>query len=151
MFVIIDLQGFSTGKGRFTPKELASYDNFHQVSHYVFAPPFKYSFLPKKYMRQVDWVTDNHHCINWTAGFVARREFANIVDYLTRNVDSVFVKGREKAEYLRRFTNKEVIELEEKPALKKGHPSCCFHTSDECMCALSNVHYLYDFVRKDVG
>lgn len=144
MRIVLDVQGFITADKRFTPKELATYDGA-TISHHVFKPPFPFDRLPSKFQQQAVWLMNNHHCIPWSEGFTPTHHFADILNRLLKNADFVYVKGREKAEFIRHYTNKPVIEIEEHPALTPTKAACMSHSKSVCYCALSNVYYLYRF------
>lgn len=147
MPLILDIQGFKREQNKFLVKELAAHDG-HHVSHYVFKPPFTFNLLSTGLQKQALWLIQHHHSLNWNVGFVPLHMFEHILQYLTSTVDCVYIKGREKAEYIRQFLQIPVIELPEHPALEKSAPKCFYHCDVNCMCALSNVYYLYDtFVR----
>jgi hypothetical protein len=148
MIVIVDVQGFNTSKNTFTPKELAVYDG-SVVSHYIFKAPFAFNILHSEFKKQAAWLSNNHHCLDWNEGFTPLFMFPKIIQRLTRDVDSIFIKGQEKAAYIRKFVSKPVMEFQEQPALTPSRPSCFYHLKSPCVCALSNVYYLYDtFVMK---
>lgn len=142
MRVVVDVQGFMTADKTFTPKELAVYNGV-AISHFVFKAPFNLRSLPQHLQRQAVWLMNNHHCINWSEGFTPSHLFPLILNRLLQPAHVVYVKGREKAQFIRQHTNKDVIELEEQPALSPTTPSCMYHSHSTCYCALSNVYQLY--------
>lgn len=150
MSVVIDLQGFKIENNHFIVKEFAAYDG-NKLSHFVFKPPFRMDRLPPHLQKQVVWLTENHHAIKWKDGFVPLHKFFDILHYITDKYDRVYVKGKEKAEYVKKLLlSKPVIELDEQPSLQQGEPNCLFHSKMFCMCALTNVFYLYDkFLMKE--
>lgn len=139
--IVMDIQGFKIGTNSFYPKEFAVYDG-NAASHYIFRPPFPFKMLPEELQRQAKWLMHNHHCIDWEEGFTPAYLLPKIIQRLTRDVDIVYVKGKEKAAYLKKYTNK-ITELNEHPALRASTPSCLYHTDPLCICALSNVYNLY--------
>lgn len=141
--LILDIQFFKNGQNKFIPKELAAF-NGHRVSHYVFKSPFPFENLPVELRKQNNWLTANLHGLNWTVGFTPFYQFKKIMASLTENEDVIFVKGREKAEFIRKFTRRQVLELPEHPALPDMEPKCFNHIRSTCKCALTNVYYLYD-------
>ena len=145
MKVVIDVQGFKTKNNKFIPKELAAY-NGSQISHFIFKQPFKLDLLPWDVQRQVLWLTKNHHCIDWTEGFTSLHNFSNIIKKLTSNVDCVFVKGKEKADFIRKHSVRPVFELEEDPCIKPAKANCFYHLNPLCICALTNVHKFYNYL-----
>lgn len=149
MRVIIDVQGFKIENNKFIVKEFAAYDG-KNICHYIFKPPFPMRMLPSNLYKQAIWLTENHHGLNWKDGFVPLHQFPAILQYVTSKSDGIYAKGKEKVEYLQKYSSKPVFELDEQPALEQQEPRCFFHTSDLCICALSNVYYLYDiFLMKE--
>lgn len=142
MPLVLDVQGFMTAGKTFTPKELAVYDGT-AIAHYVFRAPFAFRYLPEHLQHQATWLMNNHHCINWSEGFTPVNLFPHILSRLLQEADLVYVKGREKADFIRKHTKKQVVEIEEKPALSATHVSCIHHSRSICYCALSNVYQLY--------
>jgi hypothetical protein len=143
MFLIVDVQGFKIAEKKFFPKELAAYDG-HGVSHHIFRSPFPFYTLPKQFQEQANWLTRNHHSIPWDEGFTPAYMFPKILKRLVRNVDVVYVKGREKAEFLRTYITNPIVEIEEQPALPPSKPICMHHLTAICHCALSNVYQLHE-------
>lgn len=142
MIVVMDVQGFKIGNKSFYPKELAIYDG-NAVSHFIFRPPFPFKTLPEDLQRQANWLMHNHHCVDWNDGFTPAFMLPKILQRLLRDADTVYVKGKEKAMYLQKFSEKTITELGEQPALRASTPSCMYHTDPICICALSNVYNMY--------
>lgn len=61
-------------------------------------------------------------------------------------MDKIYVKGKEKANYIKAIVNKSVIELEHAERIKRDKPSCAFHIGNYCVCALTNVEKLYKYL-----
>ncbi|KAJ8913307.1 hypothetical protein NQ315_010975 [Exocentrus adspersus] len=118
-------------------KELAAYDG-ERICHYIFKPPFPFDMLPRQHQNEANWLIKNHHHINWNIGFTPLHTFNSIVEDLTKKVDTIYIKGKEKADYIRQFTSKPVFELEEQPRLQQCASKCFYHTQNVSMCALSN-------------
>lgn len=142
--LVLDVQGFKIENNKFIPKELAAYDGT-RISHYIFKQPFNLRFLSPDLYKQAVWLMKNHHCLPWNQGYTPVHKFADIVKNLTEKVDNVYVKGKEKCQYIRKYSLKPVIELDEEPALKPDDPKCFFHSKSPCICALTNVYYLYNY------
>lgn len=137
------MQGFKISAKMFTPKELAVYDGYG-ISHYIFKAPFPFSTLPQHLQDEATWVMNNHHCIHWDEGFTPAYMFRKILQRLVQDADVVYVKGREKAAFLRNYITKHIIEIEERPALSASKPTCMHHLKSPCYCALSNVYHLHE-------
>lgn len=143
MKLVVDVQGFMTSEKIFTPKELAVY-NGTSTSHYLFKAPFSIDSLPKNLQQQASWLMQNHHCIDWDEGFTPVFLFPRILRRLIRGAEFIYVKGREKAMFLRRYTKIPIIEIEGHPALTPTQPACMSHLKSLCYCALSNVYHIYN-------
>lgn len=143
MSVVFDVQGFKIENNKFIVKEFCAYDGV-RICHYIFKAPFPWDLLPPPLQVQAKWLTDNYHAISWDSGFTPLHKFGSIIKDIADVADRIYVKGREKAVYLRNFTCKPIIELEEQPRLTPSPATCFYHTKDICMCAMSNVFYLYD-------
>lgn len=143
MPLIIDIQGFKTEKNRFLIKELAAYDGT-RICHYIFKPPFDFTCLPLEYQKNANWLIAYHHGINWQTGFVPLHKFSAIMSQLTVTSEDVYVKGREKAEYIRKYSRVPVLELPESPPIQQEGSSCFYHSKNPCICALTNVYNLFN-------
>lgn len=143
MQLVVDFQGFKLENNKFLVKEFACYDGL-RISHYVFKPPFPLRMLSPDLHRQAVWLMNNHHGIDWKAGFTPLHQFGGIVDQLTKGADMVYVKGREKLDILKKYCTRPVYEFDEHPPLERTQPKCFHHNNDICACALSNVFFLYD-------
>jgi hypothetical protein len=143
MILIIDFQGFKLESNRFIPKELAAYDGC-KISHFIFKKPYSFNLLSTSLQKQVDWLINNHHCITWGSGYTPLHNFSNIIQDITKDANLIYVKGKEKAAYLKKYTSIPIIEIEGKPVLKQDVPRCFYHSKSPSVCALSNVFFIYD-------
>lgn len=139
--LVIDVQGFNTSEG-FTPKGLAIYDGT-SVSHYIFKQPYSFSNMKPVFQKQATWLMKNHHCIDWHEGFTPLYLFPKIIQRLTQTSETIYVKGREKTIYIRRFVSQPVMDVQEQPALTRMPPSCFYHSATECFCALYTLYQNY--------
>lgn len=143
MPLIIDIQCFKTEKNRFIVKEFAAYDGC-KIAHYIFKPPYTFDCLPNEYQRQANWLMANHHCIKWESGFVPLHKFSAIISQLTESTQEVYVKGREKADYIRKYSRAPILELPDSPAIQPEGNSCLYHSKNPSICSLTNVYNLYN-------
>lgn len=143
MSLVLDIQCFKIENNKYVVKELAGYDG-NRILHVVFKPPFPFDMLSPHFQKQANWLIKNHHSIEWGTGSTPVHLFGNILQDILSQADRVYIKGKEKADYIRKFTSKLVVELPEQPALEKNLPKCFYHSKSYCMCALTNVFFLYD-------
>lgn len=142
MSLVVDIQCFKIEKNKCIVKELAAFDG-KRMYHYVFKKPFSFELLEPELQREAEWVMKNYHSIPWDSGFTPLHNFVSIMKDLSSKADRFYLKGREKAEYIGRYTSKPVVELEEQPRLQKSSVSCFAHNNNISMCALTNVYFLY--------
>jgi hypothetical protein len=143
MSLVLDIQGFKIENNKLLIKELAAFDG-EKMFHYLFKAPFPFNMLSPQFQKQALWLTKNHHGLDWNAGFVPLHKLGKILQDMPNPTDTIYVKGREKADYIRKFVQLPVVELPEQPVLQKDTPKCFYHCENYCFCALSNVYFLYD-------
>jgi hypothetical protein len=144
---VVDIQSFkiSNKKGeiRWAVKELGIYNG--KISyHYIFKPPFPFHQLSTELQKEANWVMNFHHGIPWDDGYVSLEDFPKILEGATKTAGIIFVKGNQKAEFLKKYINKPIMELPEQPKLKPTIPECWNHKLDSCACALANAYKLYN-------
>lgn len=146
--IVIDVQGFKTEKNKFLPKELAIFDGV-RLNHYVFKPPFKFEYLSEAGQKEAEWLMKNHHCIKWEVGYTPLYQFRNIIKNITNPGIAVYVKGKEKANFLQKFSRGPVQEIDEQPVIQSSEAKCFYHSKSPCICAVSNVYHIYEnFITK---
>ena len=122
-FAVVDMHWFRNDHNEFIVKEFAI---FNQNSNYAllhFKSPYPKSTLCEKMFREATWLEKHYHKISWESG---DRDFSDnlIVDYL-KPYDYIYTKGREKADFIRKYHDdvREIPENFAKPDFSK--PSCC--------------------------
>lgn len=145
-FVIVDFQWYRFNKYILVPKELATCDNEFKRSHFVFKPVTSFGALTEEDQRVARHVYKYHHGLKWEDGYVAAGQFDEIVKRLCMGADIVFVKGREKLEFLKSIIDKKIIDLVYAERIRKCESSCVFHVGDQVVCALSVVERLFKFL-----
>lgn len=143
MSVVVDVQCFKLENNKFIVKEFAGYDGA-KIFHYIFKPPFNRNCLTPKLEQQVAWLIHNHHCIDWKEGYTPVHLFPTILHNMVKGYKNIYVKGLEKAQFIQQQLNKPVFTLEDHPPLQLSEAKCIYHTKNPCMCALSNVYFLYE-------
>ena len=143
-YIIIDLQGFRVS-GMFIPKELATLSCDWKTSHFIFEPPMPYKLLSSKDQRTTNFLTDYHHTLNWEIGYTSSSKINDIIHYLTRNYDKVYVRGLEKSNYVKQLVGNRIsVEAIDgySQKIERQVPLCPFHEKDLCICAVNNVYAL---------
>lgn len=142
--MILDIQGFKIENNKFIVKELAAYDG-KKICHFIFRAPFSEKLLPPNIQKQNLWLTKNHHGLRWEEGVIPYFRLKSIIEELSRHSVPIYVKGREKADFIRTFIKSEnVLEFAEHPKLQSYNPKCLYHSLNSCICALSNVYKLHE-------
>lgn len=145
--MVIDFQWYRYNNGQVIPKELASCDNNSRISHFLFKPIASYGSLSDKERREAMYVFSHHHGLRWDDGFIKLSEFDKIVERLCWSANVVYVKGREKVDFLKRILPcKRIVDVREAGKISPKMPKCMFHTSNYCVCALVIVQELYEFL-----
>lgn len=144
MNAIVDVQGFKTETNEFIIKEIAILCD-KKVQVFLIKPPYPFYDLTKKERLQVSWI-ERHRKIYWNEGEVLYSKHKTLIANILRD-KNIYVKGSEKTEWLKIFTNYDVNNLEDKGcpsllSLQKQYEncndlySCIYHNS---VCALKNV------------
>lgn len=146
-FVIIDFQWYRFNGNGVVPKELAICDSDYRVGHFVFRPFTSFGCLAIKDREVARYLFNNYHGIMWNDGFMPLTSFDDIVISFCYDADVVYVKGYEKVQFLKSIiSNKQIVDVKEAGKIMPGKPSCIFHRLDYCVCALTNVYKLYDYI-----
>jgi hypothetical protein len=142
MSLVVDVLGFRREHNKFVVKEFAAYDG-KRISHFVFKPPFPFDMLSLDLQLQANCLTQQYHGIEWESGSTHFHLFNKTFKDVAASADRIYVTDREKANYIRKFTSTPVYELGEYSPLLPNEAKCFYHKFEHCMCALSNVFYLY--------
>lgn len=111
---IFDFQGFNLDDGSFILKEITIVDIYaDKILHYLILPPFDINFLSDKELRRVLFLQNYHHKISWVDGLLEYGEIFHIIRKAVRDADILYVKGSERAAFLRKITGKLVIDLDQ--------------------------------------
>lgn len=145
-FIIIDFQWYRFNSHTLIPKELASCDGEFRRSHFIFKPVMSFGAMAVEDQRVARYAFSQCHGLKWEDGYVNAGTFDEVVKRLCMCVDVVFVKGREKLEFLKCIVDKCIVNLVDVEKITRGKPSCSFHVGNYVVCALSNVEKFYTFL-----
>lgn len=154
---VVDFQGFKNNLNKFIVKEFAITSiggNFK--NHCFIKSPYSFNSLLPFYQRQVTFNRKFYHGIPWSIGDIYFHEFHKQLLELFGHNGIVYVKGTEKAIYLKeQFPNVNIINLEESnpslPALKNittKNDFCVFHKNSGYICAQENVTKMLSYLKK---
>lgn len=152
--VVIDFQGFQLAPHSFVVKELAFYDIHHDYhGRWSFQPPHSWEKLSLRKQKSYAWVTRNIHGMSWQSGDLPYIALSRLLIFLFTSYETIYVKGLEKAKFLQKFCQLNIIDLNDMrcpkiqnlqiPAVK-----CTFHTPKSHYCALNKVAAFASFVSK---
>lgn len=149
MDLFVDFQGFKNGSNEFIVKEFAvATSDGTIIQHWTVRSPCPYAVLDVKTKKQCTWTTNHYHGIRWQDGDVTIQALHRQL-FPILNSSVVYVKGLEKANYIKEFFSScLVIDLEDYPSLKNLTTSnvyCFFHGKSKMMCALNNVLKLVQY------
>lgn len=145
--LIVDIQGFNSPD--FVPKELAlTYldQNTRGITHFLFKSPIPFGRLSQNLKNQVRWLERNHHSIKYNSGLLHLEAINTIFGNRPANI--VYVKGSQKAMYLKKFY-KCVVDLEQDlnaPKLEKSLSCCVAHCTIPSICAYVNVYTICNYL-----
>lgn len=160
MDIVIDIQGYRASYGRFIAKEIAILSLKGELCEHLILKASKSLKFPDKFWNEYHWVTTRHHQVPWSVGNRNFQMVMNDLRLLILNTDRVYVRGSCKAEFMKKYTGKEVIDLNEEqdecpPFRKMGQPQklCDYHATlndlhkgKHIYCALAQAHQLRDWI-----
>ncbi|XP_072756960.1 uncharacterized protein [Anoplolepis gracilipes] len=114
MDIVIDIQGFRDVNDKFIPKEVAIVSiDVPIVGHWIMMPPHPFGELSAKARRENNWLSQNYHGIEWFDGETNLKYFISHLREITRRVRYIYVRGNEKASYLRNILSRDINNLED--------------------------------------
>ena len=152
MDLILDFQGFKDNSNHFIIKELAIVTkDGRSIQHWTVKSPFSYLELDQNRQKSCFWNTKYHHGLTWDMGDITIHDLHHLLTDILKDC-YVFVKGKEKADYLQEhFPDCYVIELTDFPSLKnlmEPKIQCFYHRNSKFTCALNNVFRLLKYYRQ---
>lgn len=147
----VDLQGFLID-GRFYPKELSIKIN-EQSLHLLIKPPIEYHFLSEADRKQVRYLEQSFHGLQYSSGYVEYHLVQEILKKCLYDVDIIYIKGYQKEQFLQSIVDidpTKIINIEKLensvslPKFEKGVPFCLYHikSSKYYKCSLRNCEKL---------
>lgn len=150
MDIIVDVQFCIDIQNKVIPKEVAIAsvkENF--LAHWIVAPPCSVQKLSSETRKQNNWVCKNKHGIVWQDGDISLPKLKKNLQIILESVDKIYVRGRDKAEFMRDLATNEIINLEEDETcpsfqnLTWLNTYCFYHAiknhPQALSCALNNV------------
>ena len=102
---IIDIQALKQPVSEFVIEKLAIYrvEDIDEPKVFYFKSPFDWNLLPAKYKAENNWLHRNYHHIGWNHGDYSYDCINVILAFNLIEAEAVFLKGREKLEWLQRY------------------------------------------------
>lgn len=155
--IAIDIQGFSIPE--FIAKEITFIRGLGEENfgHYLLKPPVAFSKLSERDKHGVIYLERNHHGIRYSSGDLPYEEVPDLIRYITRDVDTIIVKGQQKKEFLQDLVQDvRIIDIgnenyDVKQSGRVGSTRCVPHRCTNhflrrCVCSLHNCMILYNYV-----
>ena len=159
MDYIIEVLGFRDSHNKFVLKEVAVVAlGKEYIAHWIAAAPHSFCDLPIKIQVFNNWLTSNHHGIEWFDGDIPHRQLHANLRELTRSARQIFVKGSQESAIIQSITTRHVENLENYNCpplhqLNKSDIFCCFHGA-QCtqafMCALNNAVRIKSWINQNI-
>lgn len=150
MDLIIDIQFCKDLQNQVIAKEVAIASvkqNF--VAHWVVAPPCSVQKLTSETRQQNNWLYRNKHGIAWQDGDVSLPKVKKNLQTILQNAEKIYVRGKDKVEFLQDLALNEVINLEDDESCPSFsnftwlNTYCMYHAlrinHQTLSCALNNV------------
>lgn len=153
MEVIIDIQFCKNSDNKNIPKEVAIVSvNDEYTGHWIVLPPYSVKRLHLDARMQNNWLTQNHHGLTWFDGDVTHKSLQKNLNDIAKQVGKIYVRGRDKVDFLQTFLINEIINLEDDETcpsfenLTWRNYYCIKHALKFCYlsysCALNNAYKL---------
>ena len=151
-----DMQGFLQPGNDFVVKELAivSLNDESDPKVFLFQEPFPWQRLTSKY-RKINQSLEFNHGLSWNSGKIQYSEISNVLREYLSDAKRVYVKGKLKKNWLKRFNlpvcEVASIDFSEKPT--KCATICLNHKilrNRKINCALHNVGTMKKIIQKNL-
>jgi len=112
MEAIVDIVAFVSPKAKFIVKELTIVDiHTASVSWFLFRPPSAAKDCEAASTQENAWLTNHFHGLHWDEGHISYEKLKDILAAHLDSYDIVYVKGREKGDFIRERTRATVVDL----------------------------------------
>jgi hypothetical protein len=141
--IIIEFQGFCFSENNFVPKEICVLGENVQL-HFIINSPKKFLQLNNKERCIVNWNEKNYHGLLWECGEIEWDECVRIIAEICADEAVFYVKGLEKAKFLRNTFGKNCIDVSSLgcPNIRDFRDCCEHHTIKRARCALKTAEFI---------
>lgn len=95
----VDVQGFVYNKNTFSIKEICILTKNIKLHEFI-KPPLSFDKLIPHDQKQVEWLEENYHGLNWDSGYITLQELKETISPIIKG-KILLVKGCEKAKWVR--------------------------------------------------
>jgi hypothetical protein len=151
-YAVLEFHGFRDGNNELIVKELALAGSRGDYLIVFFESPYDKSCLDSRTLKSVNWLEKHFHHISWDYGDVKYSE--EVMTTLCNHYSTIYTKGLEKANFLRRFHSnvKLISDTVPKPSIEEeeeeGKTRCPLHMSGAAHCALKSALFYMKWLQK---
>ena len=150
MDIVVDIQFFKNNKREYVPKEIAVVSiNKNFSAHWVLQSTIPLNAMVKCTRRENDWLTRNHHGLNYFDGEASFELVKKCLRDLVKEVNKIYVRGAIKSETLNKIIAHQIHNLENNehcPSFDNLFSDlyCMHHAAKNkyYFCALNNAYKL---------
>lgn len=159
MDCVIEIQGFFDKDDEFVPKEVAVVTLDEEFSgHWIISPPVLFTDLPQQIRIKNNWLTHNHHGIEWFEGDITLQQLHIKLRDIARGSGKIYAFGPINAGYLQAVMSREIVNLETVncptfSTLAFNSQRCLHHglmRRPELTCSLNRAVRLKQWILEDV-
>ena len=155
MEYIVDMQGFKQSRDDYVLKELAilPLKKDSEPLVFLFQEPYKWRRLTDRYKSANAWLERHYHGLSWKSGEIPYVNIGKILRKCLHVASKVFVRGRIRKEWLKRFKFNVIYELGYSltEQSKKIVTICINHNGCyKTTCALHNVKLMRKYYFENI-
>lgn len=146
---ILDFQSFKNVNNELVIKEMAilHIDQEHPKV-FLFKEPFEWDSLAIRYKVENKWLQNHYHHLKWSSGEESYENVIKIIKDTLFDAKIIYVHGREKRTWLKRFVSVEIINLQDfdcpllkiiKNSIRNKCSNHCNFNNNNMNCAINNV------------
>lgn len=151
--VLVDLQYCHGNDDNIYVKELAFMGGSSVAANYfLFKPPFDIRELTRAGRKKNAYCKKFINDLDWADGDISYCNVGDIISPLN-NYKYIFVVGKAKKDFLKKYVTTTIINLENKTSFKNltnYFTSCPIHHDMRFTCALNNLYKIFVFIEKNV-
>ena len=122
------------------------------MENWIVSPPYDFYTLTKEKRKEASWLKINHHGLKWDDGVIAYDAFLKELKFVCSKAGIVYMKGREKCEFIRTLLNVHVVDLFDfgtpnlKNLLLDDDSTSCYRHRYHHVCSMRIVNCLRDWI-----